>query len=96
MKATNMRPAKQGHELVVYGANCARGDARSVKHGSLAGESVASWPGSRGPVGRNKLAQFRHRDSAFAVGLPELRRLVPAYMFRRYFGNVEHPTRNVE
>jgi len=22
---------------------------------------------------------FQHRDSAFAVGLPELRRLVPAY-----------------
>jgi len=33
-----------------------------------------------GPVGRNKLAPFRHRDSAFAVGLPELRKLVPAYM----------------
>jgi len=32
------------------------------------------------PVGRNKLAQFRHRDSAFAIGLPELRKLVPAYM----------------
>ena len=32
------------------------------------------------PVGRNKLAQFRHRGSAFAVGLPELRKLVPAYM----------------
>ena len=31
------------------------------------------------PVGRNKLAQFRHRGSAFAVGLPELRKLVPAY-----------------
>ena len=30
-------------------------------------------------VGRNKLAQFRHRGSAFAVGLPELRKLVPAY-----------------
>ena len=30
-------------------------------------------------VGRNKLAQFRHRGSAFAIGLPELRKLVPAY-----------------
>ena len=34
-----------------------------------------------GPVGRNKLAQFRHHDSAFAVRLPELRKLVPAYIF---------------
>jgi len=33
----------------------------------------------QGPVGRNKLAQFRHRNSAFAAGLPELRKLVPAY-----------------
>ena len=33
------------------------------------------------PVGRNKLAQFRHRGGAFAVGLPELRKLVPAYIF---------------
>jgi len=30
-------------------------------------------------VGRNKPAQFRHRGSAFAIGLPELRKLVPAY-----------------
>ena len=30
-------------------------------------------------VGRNKLAQFRHRGSPFAVGLPELRKLVRAY-----------------
>ena len=36
----------------------------------------------QGPVGRNKLAQFRHRGSAFAIGLPELRKLVPAYIFR--------------
>ena len=33
------------------------------------------------PVGRNKLAPFRHRDGAFGVGLPELRKLVPAYNF---------------
>jgi len=42
------------------------------------GKSSAPMPGAR-PVGRNKLAQFRHRGSAFAVGLPELRKLVPAY-----------------
>jgi len=30
-------------------------------------------------VGRNKPPQFRHRGSAFARGLPELRKLVPAY-----------------
>ena len=36
-------------------------------------------PRCQWPVGRNKLAQFRHRNSAFAVGLPELRKLVPAY-----------------
>ena len=30
-------------------------------------------------VGRNKPAQFRHRGSTFAIGLPELRKLVPAY-----------------
>ena len=39
----------------------------------------------QGPVGRNKPAQFRHRGSAFAVGLPELRKLVPAYISRPYF-----------
>jgi len=39
-------------------------------------------PRMPGALGRNKLAQFRHRGSAFAVGLPELRKLVPAYMFR--------------
>ena len=43
---------------------------------SAIGKSV---PRCQAPVGRNKPAQFRHRDSAFAVGLPELRRLVPAY-----------------
>ena len=35
----------------------------------------------QGPVGRNKHAQFRHRGSGFAVGLPKLRKLVPAYIF---------------
>jgi len=34
------------------------------------------WPEN---VGRNKPAQFRHRGSTFAEGLPELRKLVPAY-----------------
>ena len=34
---------------------------------------------SAGNVGRNKLALFRHRGRAFAVGLPEQRKLVPAY-----------------
>jgi len=46
-------------------------------------ESAPDWAlqeRSQRPVGRNKLAQFRHGDSAFAVGRPELRRLVPAYM----------------
>jgi len=47
---------------------------------------------ARRSVGRNKLAQFRHRGRTFAVGLPELRKLVPAYIYRPletwFFGKV--------
>ena len=44
---------------------------------------ISQLPASRKPlasdVGRNKPAQFRQRGSTFAIGLPELRKLVPAY-----------------
>ena len=33
------------------------------------------------PVGRNKLAQFRQPYSKRTVAMPELRKLVPAYIF---------------
>jgi len=34
------------------------------------------------PVGRNKLAQFRQPYGKRTAAMPELRRLVPAYIFR--------------
>jgi len=35
------------------------------------------------PVGRNKLAQFRQPYGKRTAAMPELRKLVPAYIFRR-------------
>jgi len=34
------------------------------------------------PVGRNKLAQFRQPYGKRTAAMPELRKLVPAYIFR--------------
>ena len=50
----------------------------------------AATTAGRKNVGRNKPAQFRHRGSAFAIGLPELRKLVPAYGLNQQFPRVWH------
>jgi hypothetical protein len=41
------------------------------------------------PVGRNKLAQFRQPYGKRTAAMPELRRLVPAYIFRPTFSGLQ-------
>ena len=61
------------------------------------GNAPRAQPARNGPrpenVGRNKLAQFRHRGSPFDVGLPELRKLVPAYGLRALTGSQDYSKR---